>query len=72
LLHGTPKPVREEGKKTPTRREFAPRFLDGYAKADRLKASSVSSKEVAIRVHLLPLFGGRNAWTRSRPKTCST
>jgi hypothetical protein len=25
LLHGTPKPVREEGQKTPTLREFAPR-----------------------------------------------
>jgi hypothetical protein len=57
LLHGKPKPVREEVQKTPTLREFAPRFLDGYAKANRLKPSGVSSKEVAIRVHLFPRFG---------------
>lgn len=59
LLHGTPKPVREEGQKTPTLREFAPRFLERYATANRLKPSGVSSKEVAIRVHLFPLFGDR-------------
>ena len=59
LLHGTPKPVREEGQKTPTLREFAPRFLERYAQANRLKPSGVSSKEVAIRVHLFPLFGDR-------------
>lgn len=59
LLHGKPKPVREGVQKTPTLREFAPRFLDGYAKANRLKPSGVSSKEVAIRVHLFPRFGDR-------------
>jgi hypothetical protein len=59
LLHGKPKPVREEVQKTPTLREFAPRFLEGYAKANRLKPSGVSSKEVAIRVHLFPLLGDR-------------
>jgi integrase len=57
LLHGKPKPVSEEVQKVPTLREFAPRFLDGYAKANRLKPSGVSSKEVAIRVHLCPRFG---------------
>lgn len=56
---GKPKPVREEGRKTPTLREFAPRFLEGYAKANRLKPSGVSSKEVAIRVHLFPQFGDK-------------
>ena len=59
LLHGKPRPVREEVQKTPTLREFAPRFLEGYAKANRLKPSGVSSKEVAIRVHLFPRFGDR-------------
>jgi integrase len=59
LLHGKPKRVREEVQKTPTLREFAPRFLDGYAKANRLKPSGVSSKEVAIRVHLCPRFGDK-------------
>jgi integrase len=59
LLHGKPKPVRKEERKTPTLREFAPRFLDGYATANRLKPSGVSSKEVAIRVHLFPQFGDK-------------
>lgn len=58
LLHGKPKPVRDEVQKTPTLREFAPRFLEGYAKANPLKPSGVSSKEVSIRVHLFPRFGG--------------
>jgi integrase len=57
LLHGKPRPTREEAQKAPTVREFAPRFLDGYATANRLKPSGVSSKEVAIRVHLFPQFG---------------
>jgi excisionase family DNA binding protein len=59
LLHGKPKPVGEEVQKTPTMREFAPRFLEGYAKANRLKPSGASSKEVAIRVHLFPRFADK-------------
>ena len=58
LVHGKPKPLSKEVQQTPTLKEFAPRFLEGYAKANRLKPSGVSSKEVAIRVHLFPLFGG--------------
>lgn len=59
LRHGKPKPIKEEVQRTPTLREFAPRFLEGYAKANRLKPSGVSSKEVAIRVHLFPRFENR-------------
>lgn len=59
LLHGKPKAIKEEVQRTPTLREFAPRFLEGYAKANRLKPSGVSSKEVAIRVHLFPRFGNK-------------
>ena len=59
MLHGKPKPTNEEVRKTPTLREFAPRFLEGYAKANRLKPSGVSSKEFAIRVHLFPRFGNK-------------
>src|SRR5688500_5598584 len=58
LVHGKPKPLGREVQQTPTLNEFAPRFLEGYAKANRLKPSGVSSQEVAIRVHLFPLFGG--------------
>lgn len=60
LAHGKPKPVREEVRQTLTLREFAPRFLKGYAEANRLKPSGISSKEVAIRVHLLPPFGDKH------------
>jgi integrase len=48
-----PEPRRE----VPTLAEFAPRFLDGYARANRQKPSTVSSKESILRVHLVPLLG---------------
>lgn len=60
LAHEKPKPVREEVRQTLTLRDFAPRFLKGYAEANRLKPSGISSKEVAIRVHLLPPFGDKH------------
>ncbi len=37
--------------------QFAPRFIDGYAKANRLKPSSIYSKQSHRRVHLIPMFG---------------
>lgn len=49
----------EERKEVPTLEEFAPRFLDGYAKANRQKPSGVSSKESILRVHLVPLLGSK-------------
>ena len=57
LVHGKPKPANKEVQHIPTLKEFAPRFLEGYAKANRLKPSGVAAKETAIRVHLLPQFG---------------
>ena len=39
-----------------TLREFTPRFLDGYAKANRLKPSGVAGKKTVFRKHLLPRF----------------
>ena len=47
----------EERKEVPTLEEFAPRFLENHAKANRQKPSTVSSKESIIRVHLVPLLG---------------
>lgn len=41
----------------PTLKEFAPRFLGGYAKANRQKPSGVAGKESILRVHLIPRFG---------------
>jgi integrase len=52
LLH--PSPKREEA---PTLAEFAPQFIESYAKANRQKASGILSKETILRTHLLPLFG---------------
>jgi integrase len=55
LLSGPPKPKKE----VPTLQDFAPRFLDGHARANQQKASSISQKEVALRVHLIPALGGK-------------
>src|SRR5262252_8954912 len=44
-------------KEVPTLEEFAPRFLDGHARANRQKPSSIAAKEVIIRVHLVPPLG---------------
>ncbi len=38
-------------------KEFAPRFLDGYAKANRQKPSGIAAKEVILRVHLIQALG---------------
>lgn len=55
LLHGPSQPRKE----APTLDQFAPRFLDGYARANRQKASGVAAKEMIIRVHLSPALGDR-------------
>ena len=46
-------------KEVPTLQEFATRFLDGHARANRQKASGVAAKEVILRVHLIPFLGAR-------------
>jgi integrase len=59
LVHGKPKPAKEDVQKVPTLKEFALRFLDGYAKANRLKPSGIASKETVLRVHLTKAFGDK-------------
>jgi integrase len=59
LVHGKPKPAKEDVRKIPTLKEFALRFLDGYAKANRLKPSGIASKETVLRVHLAKAFGDK-------------
>jgi integrase len=39
--------------------EFAPRFLEGHARANRQKPSGIAAKETIIRVHLIPLLGAK-------------
>src|SRR5437867_5267376 len=53
LQNGRPRPKKE----VPTLEEFAPRFLDGYARANRQKPSGIAAKETILNVHLVPLLG---------------
>ena len=41
----------------PRLQEFAPRFIDGYARANHHKPSGIAGKETVLRVHLIPAFG---------------
>jgi integrase len=41
----------------PTLKEFAPRFMDGHARANRQKPSGIAAKETILNVHLVPLLG---------------
>jgi integrase len=50
---GTPQKPRV----VPTFKEFAPRFIEGYARANRQKPSTIDAKETHQRVHILPMFG---------------
>jgi len=55
LVHGPAKTTKE----VPTLSAFWPRFLEGYARANRQKPSGIAAKETIGRVHVLPLLGGR-------------
>jgi integrase len=46
-------------KEVPTLREFASRFVDGHARANRQKPSGIAAKEMIIRVHLTPALGDK-------------
>jgi Phage integrase, N-terminal SAM-like domain len=43
----------------PTLQTFAPRFIDGHARANRLKPSGIASKNAILRLYLIPAFGRR-------------
>ncbi len=47
----------KEQKEVPTLRQFAPRFVDGHARANRQKPSGIAAKEMILRVHLVPALG---------------
>jgi integrase len=53
LFNGLPQPTKE----VPTLEQFAPRFVDGYARANRQKPSGIATKEAILRVHLVPMLG---------------
>ena len=46
-------------REVPTLCAFWPRFLDGYARANRQKPSGIAAKETIAKVHLLPQLGAR-------------
>ena len=55
LVHGPPQLRRE----SPTLSDFWPRFLDGYARANRQKPSGIAAKETIGHVHLNPTLGNK-------------
>ena len=53
-LHGLQQPKKE----APTVREFAPRWLDDYVRANKLKPSTVNTYEnIRLKLHILPALG---------------
>jgi integrase len=53
------RPPTEPKKEIPTLRQFGPRFVDNYARANRQKASSIAAKESILRAHLYPRLGDK-------------
>ena len=60
VKHGKPKPIKNEEVPTSTTlREFAPRFVEGHAEANRLKPSGIAAYRSTLRIHLIPTLGDR-------------
>lgn len=54
------KPVESPAEKeVPTLKEFVPKFMDGYARANKQKASTIDSKQSVFDHHLLPRLGDK-------------
>lgn len=58
LLIRKPIEPREEVE-VPTLAAFQPRYIEGYARANRQKPSGISSKEAIFKNHLVPLLGNK-------------
>jgi integrase len=56
ILQSGPPKTRKE---VPTLAEFAPRFLDAHARANRQKPSGIAAKETILRIHLVPALGDK-------------
>src|SRR5262245_49126122 len=60
VKRGKPKATKQEEVPTPTTvREFAPRFVDGHAEANRLKPSGKAAYRSTLRNHLIPALGDK-------------
>ena len=53
------RPPAKSRKEVPTLSQFAERFVDGYARANRQKPSGIAAKETILGVHLVPLIGSK-------------
>src|SRR5258708_2808749 len=54
-----PQPKADAPKEVPTLDTFWPRFVDGYARANRQKPSGIAAKETIGKVHLIPNLGNK-------------
>src|SRR4249919_996049 len=65
LTHSQPEPETEPDQEAitkaevPTLQEFAPRFMDGYVRANRQKPSGIAAKQTILDVHLIPQLGSK-------------
>ncbi|EDM74788.1 Phage integrase [Plesiocystis pacifica SIR-1] len=62
LIHGLATASEDAGptkKEVPTLAEFAPRYMEGYAKANGHKPSTLETKRQVLRLHLIPAFGDK-------------
>jgi len=55
----SPEQDRTSKKEVPTPQAFAPRFVEGHARANRLKPSGILKYETLLRLYLIPAFGRR-------------
>jgi integrase len=55
LQHGPPAGEKE----VPTLETFAPRFIDGHARANRQKPSGIAATQSIVKWHLLPALGAK-------------
>ena len=46
-------------KEVPTLEQFAPRFMDGHARANQAKPSGIAHKELVLKNHLFPALGAK-------------
>jgi integrase len=56
LLHG---PTTREEREVPALEDFAPRFVDGHARANRHKPSGIAAVESILKWHLSPRLGAK-------------
>ena len=56
----SPQAVNAAVKEVPTLAEFAPRFLDGHARANRHKPSGIAAQESILKWHLIPALGANH------------